>query len=51
MKMTYHPFSKSFYFKKNIFWSVIFGNTSADKSLEKKGVGRKPISQLNTVET
>jgi hypothetical protein len=50
-KMTYHPFSKSFSFKKNIFWSVTFGNTSANKSLEKKGVGRKPVSQLNMVDT
>jgi hypothetical protein len=38
-KMTYHPFSKSFSFKKNIFWSVTFGDTAADKSLEKKRRG------------
>jgi hypothetical protein len=35
-KITYHPFSKSFSIKKNVFWSVIFGNISADKSLGKK---------------
>jgi hypothetical protein len=50
-KMTYHPFSKPFSFKKNIFWSVTFGNTSADKSLEKKGAGTKPVSRLTTVDT
>jgi hypothetical protein len=50
-KMTYNPFSKSFSFKKNIFWPVTFGNTSSDNSLEKKGAGRKPVSRLNTVDT
>jgi hypothetical protein len=37
--MTYDPFSKSLLFKKNIFCSVTFGNTSADKSLENKRRG------------
>jgi hypothetical protein len=50
-KMTYHPFSKSFSFKKMIFWSVTLGNNSADKILEKKGAGHKPVSRLNTVDT
>jgi hypothetical protein len=42
--MTYHPFSKSFSFKKNVFLSVTFGYISAAKSLEKKGASRKPVS-------
>jgi hypothetical protein len=50
-KMTYHTFSKLFSFMKNIFWSVTFGDNSADKSLDKKGAGRKPVSRLNTVDT
>jgi len=35
-KITHHPFSKSFYFKKNVFWSVTFRSFSATKSLCKK---------------
>ena len=35
-KITYHPFSKSFSFRKNVFWSVTFGSISAAKSLGKK---------------
>jgi hypothetical protein len=35
-KMTYHPFSKPFSFKKIVFWSVTFGNISAAKCLGKK---------------
>jgi hypothetical protein len=35
-KMTYHPFYKSFSFKKKNFLSVTFGNISAAESLGKR---------------
>jgi hypothetical protein len=35
-KMTYHPFSTSYSFKKNVFWSVTFDNISAAKGLRKR---------------
>jgi hypothetical protein len=51
-KMTYHPFSKSFSFKKNIFGQLHLALLlSVDKSLENKGAGHKPLRRLNTVDT
>jgi hypothetical protein len=34
--MTDHHFSNSFFFKKNVFWSVTFSNISAAKGLGKR---------------
>ena len=36
MKITYHPFSKSFSLKRNVFWLVTCGHISTAKNLRKK---------------
>jgi hypothetical protein len=35
-KITYNLFSKPFFFKKNMFWSITFGSISAAQSLGKR---------------